>query len=185
MKTASRTVLFFLFVTVALTLFFLDPAKSVEGEGLKPPLLPHISDVQLYEQADYNWTIRRLDGEDVAFSKFKNRVVFLHFWATWCPHCKEQMSNIQRLYESLKDSNDVEFVMASYQQQETVQNYISKMKVRLPVYLHKWDVPSVFGPSRQFPRTFIIDRAGRIVYEYIGAAKWDDESVSKFLDSLL
>jgi thiol-disulfide isomerase/thioredoxin len=185
MKTTSRIVLFFLSAALAVTLLFIDPVKPEAAEELKPPLLPYISDVQLYDQTDYNWTIRRLNGEDVGLSKFKNRVVFLHFWATWCPHCKAQMSSIQRLYESLRDKDDIEFIIASYQDQETVQKYISIKKIRLPIYLHKSAVPPVFGPRKRIPRTFVIDRTGHIVYQHIGAAKWDDESVLKFLESLL
>ena len=184
MKKASRLVLYLLSAALAVTLFFIDPKQAKAIEELEPPLLPEISEFELYDQTDYNWNIRRLDGKEVVLSEFQNKVVFLHFWATWCPHCAEQMYSIQRLYESLKDKDDIILIMASYQDRDTVQEYVLKKKIRLPVYLYKWPVPPVFEPRRRIPRTFIIDRTGQIVYQHIGPVKWDDQSVEEFLESL-
>jgi peroxiredoxin len=184
MKKASRLVLYCLSSALALTLFFIDPKQAKAVEELEPPLLPEISEFELYDQTDYNWKIRRLDGKEVVLSKFKNKVVFLHFWATWCPHCAEQMYSIQRLYESLEEKDGIELILASYQDKETVRKYVLKKKIKLPIYLYKRPVPPVFQPRKRIPRTFIIDRTGRIVYQHIGPVKWDDQSVEKFLESL-
>ena len=184
MKKASRLVLYLLSAALAVTLFFIDPRQAKAVEELELPLLPEISEFELYDQTDYNWNIRRLDGKEVVLSEFQNKVVFLHFWATWCPHCEEQLYSIQRLYESLGEKDDIILIMASYQDRDTVQQYVLKKKIRLPVYLYKWPVPHVFEPRRRIPRTFIIDRTGQIVYQHIGPVKWDDQSVEKFLESL-
>jgi hypothetical protein len=95
------------------------------------------------------------------------------------------MSSIQRLYESLKDNDDIKIVNAAYQDQDIVRKYISQKQLNLPIYFHGRVVSPALGPSKTYPRTFIIDPKGQIVYKHIGAAKWDDKSVNRFLKSLL
>jgi thiol-disulfide isomerase/thioredoxin len=184
MKKSSRLVLFLLSAALAVTLLVAAPGKPRAADELQPPLFPSVSDFDLYDQADYTWKIRLLYGEDIELSAFKNNVVFLHFWATWCPHCAEQMYSIQRLYESLGNKDDIVFILASYQDKETVRRYLLTMKISLPIYFYKWPVPPAFEPRRRIPRTFIIDRTGQIVYQHVGPAKWDDPSVVNFLESL-
>jgi thiol-disulfide isomerase/thioredoxin len=152
---------------------------------LPPPVLPAPSHAYIRGQADYDWTLESLDGNKVAFSEFENKVVFLNFWATWCPPCTVELPSIRRLYESFKNNGEVAFVVATYEDEKIVQKFISSHKLRLPVYLHKRNLPTVFESKRGIPITFIIDRNGGIVYEQVGAAKWDDEAVVSFLRSLL
>lgn len=114
-----------------------------------------------------------------------NKVVFLHFWVTLCPYCIPEMSSIQRSYESLKNNDNIKFVMATYQGQDIVRKYISQKQLNLPIYFHDKAVPLILGPNKTYPRTLIIDTKGQIVYKFIGAAKWDDESILNFLEGLL
>jgi hypothetical protein len=78
----------------------------------------------------------------------------------------------------------VAFVIATYEDEAIIKSYLSKYKIRLPIFRYKTALPSVFK-NKRLPVTFIIDRKGDIVYEHVGAAKWDDESVATFLRGLL
>jgi len=147
---------------------------------LHPPELPSPPDVEIKGHTDYRWKLRTLDGVDVDFEQFRGKVVFLNFWATWCPPCTVELPNIERLYESLKTEN-IAFVVSSFEDEHTVRRFASEMNLKLPLYLHGRFVPSIFMSNRGIPVTFIINRQGDIVYEHIGPAKWDDESVINFL----
>ena len=151
---------------------------------LNPPDLPSLSDLRITAHTDYRWTLQRLDGTRVDFSEFRGKVVFLNFWATWCPPCTAELPNIQRLYETLK-TEDIVFVNSSYQAQVVVQTFASETGLDLPLYLHGSYVPPIFISNRGIPVTFIINREGGIVYEHIGPARWDDESVLRFIRDLL
>ena len=161
------------------------PCNATSRAGLEPPVMPNTESVNDYGQTDYHWTIYRLNGEAVDFSVLKNRIIFLHFWATWCRHCALQMSSIQKLHDSFRSKGKIAFVIMSYQDKEIVRNYLTKKGLALPIYLHGQTVPSLFGPQSRIPRTFIIDRSGNIIFKHIGGARWDDESVLKYLESLL
>src|SRR5690606_27819069 len=49
-------------------------------------------------------------GEPVALSSLRGKLVFINFWATWCPPCIEEMPSIAALYQSYKDRDDVVFI---------------------------------------------------------------------------
>ena len=175
-------------VICAVLVFMLLGANAVESghheAKLKPPDLPIPSGVQIKARTDYQWKLRGLAGVEVDFAQFRGKVVFLNFWATWCPPCTAELPNIQRFYEIMK-KEDIAFINSSFEDEALVQKFISKKGLKLPVYLHGSGVPAEFISNRGIPVTFIIDRQGGIVYEHIGPAKWDDESVVAFLRNLL
>ena len=45
-------------------------------------------------------------GKEHKLSDYKGKVVFLNFWATWCPPCKEEMPYIENLYKEYNENND-------------------------------------------------------------------------------
>jgi thiol-disulfide isomerase/thioredoxin len=78
----------------------LDKGQTLESR-LEAPSFPSTT------LADYDWIVQSLDGQDFKMSDVKGKVVFLNFWATWCPPCVAEMPSIQRLHEKLKDEGIV------------------------------------------------------------------------------
>jgi len=157
-------------------------SQEKKDSGLKPPASFTDQRVSLYEQSD-GWSVRTFEGEEVELSRYRGKVVFLNFWATWCPPCVMEMPNIQNLYDSLKNE-EVAFLLISKEEKETVQTFIEEKDYNFPVYLSKGKIPNAVR-SNSIPATYILDREGVIVFKHTGSAKWDDESCSRFLRSLL
>jgi thiol-disulfide isomerase/thioredoxin len=154
--------------------FFME--KYIKS-NLKPPTFP------VSVQANYDWIIHSLDGHEVKLSEFKDKVVFLSFWATWCPPCVAEMPSIQRLYDSIKDQGIV-FLCVSKEDGRAIRKFVGKRNFTFPNYTLNGDPPDVFK-SRGIPTTFIINRDGTIVFKHIGTAKWDEDSCIQFLKGLL
>jgi thiol-disulfide isomerase/thioredoxin len=161
--------------------------KQVSNNSIKiellPPSFPEKSRVAIYGQADYSWPLRTLDGRETTLSEFRDKVVFINLWATWCKPCVAEMPNIQSLYDSLK-SERVAFLLISNEPKETVKKFLNDKKFTFPVYLCNKELPSVFK-TIGIPATFILSRDGYVVFKEISSAKWDDVSSLKFLRGLM
>jgi len=46
-------------------------------------------------------------GEEVSLSDFRGRIVVLNFWASWCPHCRAEMPDFQKLHDQFSEGEDV------------------------------------------------------------------------------
>ncbi|MFA5104672.1 MAG: TlpA disulfide reductase family protein [Candidatus Margulisiibacteriota bacterium] len=114
-----------------------------------------------------------LDGIYTRLSEYKGKVIFLNFFATWCPPCRNEMPSMQKLHETLKGPN-FEMIAVSVDRggMERVKDFIEKNGYTFKVLLdsdgsaaRKYSVSSI-------PSTFIIDKNGNIVSHVIGERDW-------------
>ena len=147
----------------------------------RPAIIREDAQVSL-TASDYEWNLTDLEGRPVSFSNFKNEVVFLSFWATWCPPCRAEMPNIQNLYERYGDR--VSFVLASQENPETLRGYLENHGFSMPVFRLVQNPPSKLSTS-SIPTTFLITRDGKISVRKTGAARWDGKFFTTYLDKLL
>lgn len=131
-------------------------------------------------------------GETHTLSEYKGKTVFLNFWATWCPPCRQEMPDIQALYETYGGNEEDLIVLGvanpktedhPYNQDETqdkVAEFLSDNGYSYPVVMDTTgDIFSSYGIS-SFPTTFMIDKEGK-VYGYVTGAITADimESIVK------
>lgn len=133
-------------------------------------------------EADYSWVLSSDSGEPFHFNKLQDRVIFLNFWATWCPPCVAELPEIQRAYD--KHGDRVAFVLVTDQQPAVVEAFMDKHSYDLPVYYLATGVPDIFN-HRGIPTTYIISKEGKIVSSKTGAANWDSKATAKIFESLL
>ncbi len=114
-----------------------------------------------------------LDGKSVSLSDFRGKVVMVHFWATWCPPCVEEIPTIEKLYRGLV-GNDFAILAVSVDERgaDAVRPFMEKNKLSLPVLLDPGhETASRYGTFK-FPETYVLDRNGIVRYKVIGAMDW-------------
>jgi thiol-disulfide isomerase/thioredoxin len=131
---------------------------------------------------NYNWKLKGLNAEDYNFEEARGKVVFVNYWATWCPPCRAEMPDIQALYVDYKDK--VEFVFITNEKAITVTEFLDKYDYTLPSYNQLNNGPSQFKVS-SIPTTYLLNKRGEIVVYKVGPADWDGKKVRTLLDSLL
>ncbi|MCF2873885.1 MULTISPECIES: TlpA family protein disulfide reductase [unclassified Tenacibaculum] len=129
----------------------------------------------------YNWNLKGLNTESIDFNNVKNKVVFVSFWATWCPPCRAEMPSIQKLYNDYKDK--VEFIFVSNEDWSTISDFYKKNNYKLPTYSPLSKRPVEFN-SQTIPATFIVDKKGAIAMMKKGPADWNSTKVRELLDRL-
>jgi len=137
-----------------------------------------------YEAADF--TLPDLQGKAVRLSDFRGKVVFLNLWATWCPPCRMEMPNMERLYQRLASRD---FVMLAVAEDEggaaAVGPFVREVGLTFSVLLDPEATLSPRYGATGYPETFIIDRAGRVVNHTIGPEEWDSKEMLAYFERLL
>lgn len=110
-------------------------------------------------------------GKTHKLSDYKGKVVFLNFWATWCPPCKMEMPDIQKIYEKYEKQGDKsEVVVLSLAAPNTqdekdiegIKEFLEENGYKYPVLMD--DGGYTFGAYRisSLPTTFMIDKEGNV-----------------------
>ncbi len=123
-------------------------------------------------------------GNVVDLGDLKGKVIFLNFWATWCPPCRAEMPSINKLYKQFKDDKNVVFIFADADGDlGKSTRFMADRKYELPVYKVESNVPEqIFSGS--LPTTVVFDKQGRLSMHHEGAADYADKKIVDFLNKL-
>ncbi|WFR59924.1 cytochrome c biogenesis protein CcdA [Anaerocolumna sp. AGMB13025] len=122
----------------------------------------------------FDFTLKDQYGEEHTLSDYKGKVVFLNFWATWCPPCKEEMPHIEELYQEYNlNQDEVVFLGVTNPKSEKYPYNQDEKKEDIISFLDKneYTFPTVFDETGEilqnysitaFPTTFMIDKDGNV-----------------------
>ncbi|MGY8914260.1 MAG: TlpA family protein disulfide reductase [Flavobacteriales bacterium] len=135
-----------------------------------------------FPKADFTLQLMDKEGNSKSLAALKGKVIFLNFWATWCPPCIAEMPSIDKLHEEM--GNEVAFVMVSLDQDfEKAKAFDKRKGYDLPIYAPASNLPPMYQSSA-IPTTFIIDADGNLVLTHEGMADYSDQEFKEFLHSL-
>ena len=150
---------------------------------VKAPRMMKEEDQRQLTDMDYNWTLAWDQDEPFYFSKAQDEVVFLNFWATWCPPCVAELPEIQSLYDRWGD--EVYFMLVTNENPDVVKAFMEKNDYQMPVFYMAGFPPPDALSFRAFPTSFIISRDGHVVVRKTGAVNWDSRATDKIFEELL
>ena len=131
----------------------------------------------------YDFKIKDLDGNKIDFTQFKNKVIFLNLWATWCGPCRAEMPTIQKLHDKLSDDPNIVFIMLSIDKDKDLPKVVRYLKDK--GYTFGSYLPSGYLTEQinvpNIPTTFIISKEGKIIGKEVGTTNFDTNRFYKFL----
>jgi thiol-disulfide isomerase/thioredoxin len=143
------------------------------------------------------------DGKRVTLSSLRGQVVFMNFWATWCPPCRDEMPSMLALGRELEARHPGKFRMVAVSVDEgwdPVKAFFDAPQYRgtmgpLTVVLDRADQGTTLAyycaarggcPGEyKFPESYIVDRAGHLVAYVVGPRDWSDPRPRAYLEQLL
>jgi peroxiredoxin len=137
-----------------------------------------------------DFTLRTLDGREVRLSDLRNKVVFLNFWATWCPPCATEIPAMEKLnrqfqgkrFEMLAVSIDTEGATAI---RKYFKDTFRGVTPSFPILLDTGrNVSGRFG-TFQVPETYVLDGTGRVRDKVEGVREWTDGLIVHYLELLM
>lgn len=180
-----------LFIGFFLVLIFVPSAKALMIRGLmgvglfSPDVKSPVENETQAEVADLSGIrFKDFSGKTIDLGDLKGKVVFLNFWATWCPPCLAEMPSVNKLYEQFKDDKEVVFILVDADSDlPKSQKYMDKKGYKLPVYQVASNIPeTIFKGS--LPTTVVFDKLGRISYNEVGAANYASTKFIEFIKKL-
>jgi thiol-disulfide isomerase/thioredoxin len=121
--------------------------------------------------ANFDFTLKDLDGKSVPLSSYKGKVVLLNFWATWCGPCKAEIPGFVELQEKYKD--DLVIVGFSVDDPaDKARAFAAEYKINYPILLGEGreDVQDAYGPIWGIPASILISRDGKVCRKHLGIA---------------
>jgi len=125
-------------------------------------------------------------GGQLDLQKFRGKVVYLDFWATWCPPCKKSMPFLNNLRNELVDQG-FEIIAISVDEEPDAANlFLKKYPVDYQVAMDTTgQCPQIYD-VKAMPSAYLIDRKGVIRYIHLGFREGDkDEIRSKVMQLLV
>ena len=128
-----------------------------------------------------------LAGGEATLDTWKDKLVILNFWATWCTPCTIEMPSLEKLWRAYGGRGLV-VVGVSVDRgapRELIDPYLKNLSLTFPILLdpqmdvaNSWKVPGV-------PATFIIRPGGDVAGMVVGFREWDSQEMKALLESLL
>lgn len=112
-----------------------------------------------------------MKGEPVPPETWKNKILVIDFWATWCIPCMEEMPYLQKIYDKYRNNPDIAFLVVNSGARNTLkdaQGWSGHKKYSFPVY---YNTDPAIGDKFKFniiPATYIINKEGNIQFANIG-----------------
>lgn len=128
------------------------------------------------------FTLPDLDGKQVQFADFNDRVVLVNFWATWCPPCRAEIPSMERAWAKLKSAGVAMVAVHVGGDSEKIWSFLAEFNVTFPVLIDKSSMVSKSWQTVGLPTTFITDTQGRKALRAIGGRERDHP---EFIASIL
>ena len=120
-------------------------------------------------------------GNTHRLSDYKGKTVFLNFWATWCPPCKAEMPDIQKLYETYDQEGEEALIVLGVaapgqwqeQDEEGVKAFLEDKGYTYPVLMDSSGNTFLQYGISSYPTTFMIDRDGNVFGYVPGMLSFD------------
>jgi peroxiredoxin len=142
--------------------------SAVEPSGMAPD----------FELSDHQ-------GKRVRLHDLRGKVVFVNFWATWCPPCIHEMPMMQQLLDSRKQQAFALLALNLQESQEDVAQFMKKKGLQFPALLDSEGRTAASYKVRGLPASYLIDCSGHLLGSVTGVLAWTREATQTLLDTLL
>ncbi len=128
-----------------------------------------------------DFTLADRQGRTWQLSKLRGQVVFVNFWATWCPPCLTEMPSMQKLYDSMPREK-FKMLAILYKDEPAAADRLALQKqYAFPILVDPGDrVGAAYGLTG-VPETYIVDRQGILREKFIGPVQWDSPGARQML----
>lgn len=108
------------------------------------------------------WTVQGLEGGPISLASLQDRLLVVNLWAAWCGPCRAEIPALEQVQQEFGDQIRVLGVNVDARNAEELASESNPLAIRYPVWFAPDGFTGIFGSSNSIPRTFLIDREGRV-----------------------
>ena len=134
-----------------------------------------------------DFTVTNAGGGKFKISELKGKIVYVKFWATWCPPCLEEMPRIEKeiWQKNRRSENFVMTAIAREQTEKDINPFIKK---------YDYDFPTAADPQREIfklfgnvgiPRSYVVGADGKILFQTVGYNAAEFSRMAKMIEDEL
>jgi peroxiredoxin len=132
-----------------------------------------------------DFTLHTLTGPNMRLQEQRGRVVMVNFWATWCSPCRQEMPQLNKLYERYRASGLVLLGVNVDEDPRHASDVATRLGLKFPVLLDTDKAVSRVYDLGSMPSTVLIDRDGQVRYLHRGYVVGDEDLYDKQIRDLL
>jgi peroxiredoxin len=132
-----------------------------------------------------DFSLHAMSGPNMRLKDQRGRVVMVNFWATWCAPCRQEMPQLNRLYEKYRSSGFVLLGVNVDEDSSKAAEVAAKLGITFPVLLDADKSVSKLYDLSTMPSTVLIDRDGKVRYVHRGYLAGYEDAYEKQIRELL
>ncbi|MFA7383140.1 MAG: TlpA disulfide reductase family protein [Desulfurivibrionaceae bacterium] len=133
-----------------------------------------------------DFTLVDTKGKTWKLAELKGQVVFLNFWATWCPPCRQEMPSMQAVHASMAKDKFTMLAVLSNDDPALADAMAAKIGTTFPILIDPANKAGQAYGLTGVPETYIIDKQGILREKFIGAVHWASteslQMLNKYID---
>jgi len=153
---------------------------------LLSPVIVFSAELTPYQdKGSTNFSLPDLKDKIHALSDYRDKVVLVNFWASWCMPCVEEMPELTRLKKQLADQPFEILALNVGEKKYWVRKFIERINFNLPVLLDTSKYTFNNWGCKTLPTSFLIDTAGNVQYRVRGNPEWNNEQTLSLIVKLI
>lgn len=115
-----------------------------------------------------SFTVTLFDGGKLSLEDLRGKIVFLNFWASWCPPCRAEARDLEQIWQRFKDQEVVFLGIDIQDREEDARAFLREFNITYPNGRDGSGKIAIDYGVWGIPETFFLDREGRITYKHVG-----------------
>ncbi|WP_071459725.1 TlpA family protein disulfide reductase [Bacillus massilinigeriensis] len=124
-----------------------------------------------------SFNLKNLDGNEISLTDYKGEKIFLNFWATWCPPCRQELPAI----EKLSKEKNIQVLTINLDPENNIPAFMNAHKLSFPVLLDSSEKARKDYYIVSIPTTYLVDEKGYLVKRHIGPMSY--QQMQNFIET--